>query len=458
MKRIIILTAAVLLTGISLPQPVRAMPANFALFAPVETELIRRLDEELTGTLDRAEKKQQRAVKSALKKFRKSSPGLSKDFQVAQQTSKKLAKAYPDEFPDAGTLGTLYSTLLDEMQIVLAESREVTAARAPDSAAKPEDILAAAVIKSDAAVTVADAQTTVDGRAKQLRKAAKALEAGNKKASKKRFGDYMTAAIEGVQFVAADITASFTPTILGSEEGDIVDVSGSFTTAGGDLCELGFSAVEITKRGTYTLSGTATASVSETPFGEAQRGFVLVPGSGSLVVKKFDLKNPWIEGTFSFEADGPDGSRSVMLGAFGVAPTISTGGGPGSQSVSYEWDGNLVNAADETIVIRYLQGTGEFFIEAGRVDLTFGLTDAVTIAATGVTVADTFAVGAGADGVFSQPPLDPAPLVTGALVITSLDVPGKSAEGTFSFTAMRDATTITIASGEFSTTQLDVQE
>ena len=113
-------TAPLALVLAALAFPARAGQADFAAdFAPLKTELERRRDGDLSGTLDAAQKRQRAAVLKALAAIQKGGDGLRDELVAARAAAKALRPPYPGEFQITlapPVLGTLFGALLGTLQ------------------------------------------------------------------------------------------------------------------------------------------------------------------------------------------------------------------------------------------------------------------------------------------------------------------------------------------------------
>lgn len=195
-----------------------AVPAlavfDTALYADLRTELETRRDNDFDGALDKAAKKQQKAVLRSLKFLDKRSKGRADDLKWTARIAKDLAKAYPEDFAttDGGEPLDL-SDLVDgiimtqagaiDSDLVSLEERVLDLSGGLGRRATKASEKARTTLGDAALLDIADMKE----RATLLRRAEKQLVKGEKLATKaeakaagKTKRDTLVATIDGTPF------------------------------------------------------------------------------------------------------------------------------------------------------------------------------------------------------------------------------------------------------------------
>ncbi len=268
-------------------------------FAPLRAELVQRRDNDFAGTLDKATKKQQKAVQKSLAALDKKADDLADDVKTASKVSGLLSKAYREEFSVtinkvenvAFLLGQLTESLTArveaEQQLVEARAEFTTGKSAKAVAAKAR----AARKKLDAAAALHAADPK---RLKALTAAAKAAAQGAAAADKavaKSGEDSIVMAVDGVAWIATgELGQVYT-------QDDTLHINGERNLDDGTFDRFLFFAKGVSGPGHYELDpSNSNITYRARPGGGSEVAYQIV--SGTLDVAVRDIEAPHVSVRF----------------------------------------------------------------------------------------------------------------------------------------------------------------
>ena len=295
---------------------VRAEPFTEHLDA-LQLELEQRLDEDFNGVLDKAAKKQLKAVQVSLKFLAKDADSASDDLKALGKITKKLSKAYPSEFEPGSPDQTLRQLALVATEALRNEALERRAALqlslptlSPASVAKKATKLHDAVL--DVLADYIEAELT--GRIKIVAKATKLLDKADAKVDKADGqGVYLVVATDGGTPIATDAPFAEWNAVSGE-----LQLFGQRVNEFGGVVTVVVVMEGIDGPGSYPFSEGANWSGFYKVGGFNTTKYDIVAGSGSLVLEEFDLEGPVVRGTFGFDVfnAGNGTTLSFPHGAF----------------------------------------------------------------------------------------------------------------------------------------------
>jgi hypothetical protein len=308
MKRLLVAVAF----AASVVGPSVAAPSTGG-FGALLDQLESRRDNDFGGTLDKTQKKQQKAVLKALAAFDKELTTLSMDLKTAGKVAKILAKAYPTEFEDGSQDQTLHIDLfagVNPYAEFISEAfgeTELAALKAGKSSTKKkvEVLLDKA---SDALGGFQPAGTAVE-RAKAGEKAAKFVETAAKLVAKDPGSDnFMVADIAGQAWGGTEPFAEY------GQASNQLQLFGVFTNPISNYQQYVVVVVDgVTGPGTYPiLAGDAYYDIG---IGINFTRYSSVESTGTLVVTTLDTVGGVFEGTFVFDAHNSGNGLTLSIGS-----------------------------------------------------------------------------------------------------------------------------------------------
>jgi hypothetical protein len=258
----------------------------------LRAELVLRRDSDLAGTLDKAGKKQLKAVNAALKLLDKPADTLAARVKVAATLGKSLAKAFPAEFPKAlRDFATLMTYLANDLGQDAEYQYTTLAAAVPG-------------IKSSVLHDRAEAQRVA--AREELDLAAVATDPFESFAILKRAAKFISKglAYAAESFVARNTTVSYTAS------GPVLFIDGN-STKNGRFIDVQISSGSLDPiNGTGTFNVEVAVSVGTDPVTISNR---YLTSTGTLTLTTFDLVEKRITGTFSFTATSGFGPSALTL-------------------------------------------------------------------------------------------------------------------------------------------------
>ncbi len=305
--RVLAFTAAIGL----LSMPVLAGPNTFTEhFADLDAELVER-QEELSGDLDKSQKKQLKALTKARNALAKESPSLEKDLKAAGKSWKALRKAYKAEFESEDGLHDDFAGIAADLRSDVSDLVDNLNARSGNREASAEDKAESLGDKADGLL---DASGDAADWGKTFKLIAKALKLARK-------GQKILDKADGKGGGAAGTyTADINSTAFDSANGAVEYTQGTgelqvFGTMPGEFFTITvwFSVTGVDGTGTYNF----TAGNSSGAYSNGTKDFPLLPDSGSVTITTFDVDgSPRIAGTFSFQAGDETITIDVTQGSF----------------------------------------------------------------------------------------------------------------------------------------------
>jgi hypothetical protein len=308
MKRLLL--AATFLA--SVVGPSIAAPSTDA-FEDILAELESRRDEDFTGTLDKTQKKQQKAVLKSLAAFAKEHTSFSQDLKTAGKVAKILAKAYPTEFDEESPEQALHVALflgVNPYSALVSDAYgEVEFAALKAAKASTKKKVEVLLDKASDALSGFNPAGTAVERAKAGEKAAKFVETAAKLVGKDPGADnFMVADIAGQAWGGAEPFAEY------NETTHELQLFGVFTNPVSNYQQYVVVVVDgVTGPGTYPIvAGEAWYDVG---IGVSFTRYASVESTGTLVVTTLDTEGGVFEGTFEFDGHNEGNGLTIAVGS-----------------------------------------------------------------------------------------------------------------------------------------------
>ncbi|RKY20499.1 MAG: hypothetical protein DRQ55_07390 [Planctomycetota bacterium] len=276
-------------------------------------ELEQRRDNDFGGTLDKLQKKQQKAVLVALKTFAKNSKGPKFDLKFLNKGAKKLSKAYVSEFdgisPDQTLSGLVFGAVLGLRNDAVERQQEhwfVVPTLGPAGLVKKGTKLNA---KLSDVLGGFQPETSPFGRIKITIKAYGLLKKLDKLASKdKGTGEYLVFGRKG-----GTPTVTEAPFVEWKAANDELQLFGVFTNPlSGSQATVAVIMQGVTAPGSYDFTGGGWSGFYSVGSGFNVTTYEIVPGSGALLIEQLDIPGSVVKGSFSFDAKN-DGNGVTLV-------------------------------------------------------------------------------------------------------------------------------------------------
>lgn len=284
---------------------VRADPFTDHLDA-LQLELAQRLAEDFGGDLDKATKKQLKAVQQSLAFLAKPADSASDDLKALTKCAKKLGKAYAGEFEPgqpADSFGPLVNQAVSDLRVDADERRQELGLALPTLS--PASVVKKVTKLHDkAAESLTDAlgEGELFALVKLVTKATKFLDKADAKSAKADgMGVYLVIAVDGGTPIAAD-----EPFAEWNANTGELQLFGQRVNEHGLVVTVVVVMDGIDGPGSYPFTGDGWSGYYETGGTFNSTRYDIVEGSGSLVVDELDIDGSVVRGTFAFSAHNDD--------------------------------------------------------------------------------------------------------------------------------------------------------